>query len=573
VRLHRSFSLVALACLLLAGPALAQQPRRPKAPAPRGARGVRPAVPRAKAAAGATAAAGAKAAATPLAKLRAELDALKAQVESSRRDLAQVPVAMTALDQLTSELAAMRGAVERLAAMRSSESDLRRELDELRVKLHETRAEVGQLRVRVDQPPPEYPLPGGVGHDRRGFYLRTEDGTFELRLSGYVQAGYEGAYRTTGMPEETAGAYDQWRNLSAMNLRRAKLLLGGHLLRPELRYRVELDLARIYQGDGLVWHDQSTRLATLRSPLEDLWIEVAFRPWLVARVGQLRVPFGREHQIQESKLHLVDTSVVDRSFTFDRDVGLMLHGLTLKEHLGYQLAVLNGNGPNRLHDTGDLLYVARLLLAPLGPVLLAGPDHACGRKPHLTVGGSFAYRRARLDGGLGGLGGLAASGSLGQVAATTLDRVDIYQVGAELQGRWRRFTLAGELVWRRQRNVHDAVAVTFYPGKEYGADYWGAYGQAGYYFLRDTLEGVVRYAFAEPHGFGRITWEQQQLPRAVHEATLGLNYFYAGHNAKVMIDGSYLVERGVAALGTSTDNYPLYDRKSGRLRLILQLKF
>jgi phosphate-selective porin OprO and OprP len=563
VRLNVTWSMVALAGLLVAGPVAAQQPRKPKAPA---------AKPAAKPAADAPAKPAA--AATAVDKLKAAVESLKAEVDASKRDLVQVPVALTALDQLTAELTAMKAEVQRLSGMRTTESDLRRELDRLGTELAEARSQIGELRARVDQPQPEQPLLGGIGRDHRGFYLRTEDAAFELRIMGYVQAGYEGALRHNNMPDESAATYDQWRNLSAFNLRRAKLLIGGHVLRPELRYFIELDLAKMYQRDYLVWHDQTNRLASLRSPLEDVWVEVEFRKWLVARVGQFRVPFGHEHQVQESKLHLVDTSVVDRSFTFDRDLGVMLHGTCPREKIGWQLAVMNGNGPNRLHDTGDLLYVARLLGAPLGKVIFASPDRY-ERKPHLTLGASFAYRRARLDGGLGAVAGsVGTAGSLAQALTASLDRVDIFEVGAELTFKWKRFTLLGEYVWRHQDNKSNTVEASFYPGKEFGAKYWGAYGQAGVYAIKEKLEIVARYAFAEPHGFGLTAYEQEQLPRAVHEATLGVNYFHAGHNAKIMLDGSYVLERGLAALGINeTSGFPLYDRKSARLRLIVQLKF
>jgi hypothetical protein len=219
--------------------------------------------------------------------------------------------------------------------------------------------------------------------------------------------------------------------------------------------------------------------------------------------------------------------------------------------------------------------VGRVLGAPLGMVVTASPDRHCGCKPQLTLGASFAYRRARLDGTLGASGALGsvAAGSLAQVVAPALDRVDVFQVGAEATFRWKRLTLLGEYVWRRQTNKWDTVESTFYPGKAYGADYWGWYGQAGFYAIKEKLEIVARYAFAEPHGFGLSLWDQEQLPRAVHEATLGVNYFHLRHNAKIMLDGSYVLERGVAALGTGTDNLPLYDRKSARVRLVVQLKF
>ncbi|HEY3351761.1 MAG TPA: porin [Polyangia bacterium] len=540
-------ALVALLCLVAAAPAAAQ-PQPP--PAAHGT-----------------------------AAIAAELERLRAEVLENRRLLSQVPGAVTALADLESRLGLMQAEVQRLSGMRQTEADLRRELDQLRAGELEVRTKLAQIRLSLDEHRVPLPRPAGFGHDREGFFFRTDDGRYELRLGGYVQPGWEGARRSTEAPHDYA-TYDLWRNLSAFSLRRAKLTLGGHAVKPWIQYYVELDFARMGNPDFLVWHDQTSSLAGLRSPLLDYYVDLGRYAFAALRVGQFRVPFGREHQIPEDRLLLVDRSITDNAFTFDRDIGLMLHGAVMDERLGYQAAVLNGTGPNQLHNTGDLLYVARLVLSPLGPVSAGESDLHRTPRPRLAAGGSFAYRRARLDSAMGALGGLSGGpaagapgalgpgrGSLAQVYEPTLDRVDIYQAGAELAAKWRGATFQGEYIYRRQINATGSVPATW-SGK---TRFKGYYAQAGYMVCKRHLEVAGRFAYAEPPAFGVPQYLQRQLPESVYEGTLGTTYYVKGEAFKLVLDGSYLKERAIAALDPT--GATAFDRTGWRARLMLQLKF
>jgi phosphate-selective porin len=506
----------------------------------------------------------------------AELEKVRAELLESRRLLSQVPGAVGALADVEARLGALQQEVARLTAMRASEGELRRELDALRARETELRERLAHLRQRLEAHRVELPRPAGFGHDSGGFFLRTDDGRFDLRLGGYLQMGYEGALRSTGAPH-AASTYDLWRNLSAFELRRAKLTLGGQAGMPFVHYYVELDFARIYTPDSLAWHDESRALATLRSPLQDYYVDVAPWSFLAARVGQFRVPFGREHLTTPDHLLLVDRSVVDRAFTFDRDLGLMLYGGVRDERVAWQGAILNGNGANALHNTGDLLYVARLVLSPLGAVAPGESDLTRTPRPRVAAGGSFAYHRARLD---SGALGVATSGSLSGIAVTdagtppTVDHVDTYQAGADLAFKWRGLSLQGEYVWRRQ-----VTASGIAPTPTGKTRFTGAYGQAGYMVVKRKVEVAGRFAYAEPSGLtlaanrALLASLEQTLPRSVYEGTVGATYFHRGDSAKVVLDGSFLRERHIPGLGTDAVAGDAYNRDGWRLRLMLQLKF
>jgi hypothetical protein len=342
---------------------------------------------------------------------------------------------------------------------------------------------------------------------------------------------------------------------------------------PAIRYSVELDFARMSNPDFLVWHDQtlSRGLTGLRSPLEDCFVEVMPWAFLGARVGQFRVPFGRTYLTTPDLLAFVDRAVADPAFTFDRDVGLMLQGAVLRDRLAYQGAVLNGAGANRLHTGADLLYVARLVASPLGPVTAGEGDREPTPGPRFAVGASYAGRRARVDAVPGAAAGLVpgAAGAPSQGDGPALDHVIVNQVGVDAVAKWRGASLQGEYVWRRQDNDTGAVPANY----SLKTRFRGGYVQAGYFVLKRRLEVAGRFAYTDVPGALGDTYGQRLQPRAVYEGTLGVGYYQFGHNAKVLVDGSYLREKEIAALGIDPATQLAYDRDGLRLRVMVQVRF
>jgi phosphate-selective porin len=72
-------------------------------------------------------------------------------------------------------------------------------------------------------------------------------------------------------------------------------------------------------------------------------------------------------------------------------------------------------------------------------------------------------------------------------------------------------------------------------------NYKGMYAQVGYFFhglipaVPEGLELAVRYAFVDAPDVTNLGTDDDR-----EEYTIGLNYFFAGHNNKVTIDYSYL---------------------------------
>jgi phosphate-selective porin OprO and OprP len=511
-------SAVALVVVLGLRPAQAQEPAAP----------ARPAAPRPN-----------------VAGLAAEIEKLRAEIVEARRELSQVPGAVAAIATIEARLAAMQTEAARLAAMRSSESELRRELDLVREQHEALRRQLASVQAELAQAPGPTVVPAGLGHDGRGFYLRSEDDRYELRVGGYVQAGYEGAWRRLTPATSDAATYDERRNLSALALRRARLLVGGHVLLPGLTYAVDLELARPDLEQRFVWG-----AANQTWPLKEYYLDLEVRPWLAIRAGQFLVPSGRERAITADKLELVERSLVDAAFSLDRDLGLMLHGALLRERLAYQAAVLNGQGPNVAHGSGNFLWAGRVLAMPFGPVPLEEGDLERSLSPRLAVGGSASFIRQRWE---------VQNGTAVDVAW-----VDRLQAGGELSLRWRGAALLGEITYRRETpGTGPAV-----PRLKSTLQSFAAYAQASYFVIRSRLQVAGRFAYAQtPWELGYRVYGA--LPDSSREATLGATYYHLGHRAKLMLDASYIDEQKV-----ELDPGVMFGRRrSARVRAAGQLQF
>lgn len=174
---------------------------------------------------------------------------------------------------------------------------------------------------------------------RNGFFVRTADGDYRLRMNGYVQADSRWF-----ADDATADDTD------AFLIRRARIEF-----RADLFDRFELRLEPDFAGGSLTIPEAS--------------IEVDFARWLDVRAGKLRTPFGIERLQGASDLPFLERALTDNLIP-GRDVGVRARGTVLGGGLEYALAVLNGvaDGTNDDEDFNDGVdVVARLFATPWAP--------------------------------------------------------------------------------------------------------------------------------------------------------------------------------------------------------------
>lgn len=83
--------------------------------------------------------------------------------------------------------------------------------------------------------------------------------------------------------------------------------------------------------------------------LKDAWIDASAADLLKMRIGQFKVPYGRQFYVDDLKYQTVNRSIASDYFSFGRQPGAMLHGKDA--NLYYGAAITNGNsdgeGENR----------------------------------------------------------------------------------------------------------------------------------------------------------------------------------------------------------------------------------
>jgi hypothetical protein len=139
-----------------------------------------------------------------------------------------------------------------------------------------------------------------AGHDGR-FFLASSDGNFKLQASGEVQFRYY----------STFGAQDDGGNdiASGFQLNRTRLDLRGHILNPQLTYRILTNFNR----DGGVLE------------LQDAYGEYRLDSGVVVRWGQFKLPFDREFfGSNPTQIQAIEGSSISTVFRLDRSQGMQL---------------------------------------------------------------------------------------------------------------------------------------------------------------------------------------------------------------------------------------------------------
>ena len=253
---------------------------------------------------------------------------------------------------------------------------------------------------------------------------------------------------------------------------------------------------------GHLWGDRvrarvMPELAGGTPRLLDASVEVTFHPAFGLELGQYRPWISRGFRTGLPVLTLPDRGAVVDTFRVDRDVGITVRGRPLGGRFEYYVGVLNGNGPSAARVGDGLLYTARVVVAPLGPV---GYDQA----PYLK--GKGALRVAA------GLGAYIVEHPDDEVPdATPTARRDVGGSGDMVVSGWR---LAGQLEGFVRR--HDGATAP-------SALAWGGYGQLSGLIVRNRLDASLRIGAYD-------VGEGARLP-----AEGGLNVYLAGHHAKLQV--------------------------------------
>ncbi len=159
-----------------------------------------------------------------------------------------------------------------------------------------------------------------VGAGKDGFFVRSADGAYELRIRGYAQL--DGRFYT----QDDAGAA-----VDTFVLRRVRPIFEGKVAK-FVQFRVMPDF-----GEG-------------RSSVQDAYLELHLSDALRIRAGKYKPPVGLERLQSGSDLVFVERSQ-PTNLVPNRDLGVQVHGEPAGGVVAYAAGVFNGVGDGQSADT------------------------------------------------------------------------------------------------------------------------------------------------------------------------------------------------------------------------------
>lgn len=163
-----------------------------------------------------------------------------------------------------------------------------------------------------------------VSAGEKGFVIKSANGDYQLKLSGYVQL--DGRFF---LDDENHSATDTF------TLRRVRPIVEGTLAR-HFDFRIMPDF-----GGG-------------KTVLQDAYLNARYWPAAKIQVGKFKAPFGLE-RLQSGTATLFAERALPTSLVPNRDLGLQLHGEFGEGTVAYALGVFNGvpDGGSGDEDSND----------------------------------------------------------------------------------------------------------------------------------------------------------------------------------------------------------------------------
>ncbi len=288
-------------------------------------------------------------------------------------------------------------------------------------------------------------------------------------------------------------SYDNGAN--DMMMRRTRLKAEGDAF-GKVKYKFEWKLDNVGQEGK-----------TANVIAETVFIAYLFNPALNISVGLYDAPFSRDALTSDSKLLLMDYSLIyDKLKEFgitDNTYGLLLYGRPYEGFMEYSIGVFDSNIFDK--ESKELMWGGRCVIN-----LLDGPkvDYADYRGSYIGEG-----RRLNIGVNYERLGNIISGGK----------QFDLSAWGLDIFGNYKPFTMQAEY-GRFKKDIE--------------GDGW--YVQGGYLmpleYSGTKIEVAFRYQSIDPNtniSMDKLRW-----------TTIGFNFYIKGHNLKIQTDYTFKEEEG-----------------------------
>ena len=373
-----------------------------------------------------------------------------------------------------------------------------------------------------------------VGFGKKGFTLATTDGLFKTKIQWRFQGRY--TYPERSDPRN-AGAFSD-NEESTFELRRVRMKVGGHGYKPWIKYYFEVDWQPTISNASNSCCGDRTRLIDWRIMLEKF-------KWLKLRIGQWKINYSRERVDSSGKQTMVERSIMNRVFTIDRQVGMMLYGRVNPGTIldaNYYLGIYSGSGRATANPDDNMMYMGRIQWNVFGRELKwRQSDVKFHKKPTASISyGAYTVKGKCTRWSSSGCGSIGSKSN-----AETLTGDDAYDFSTSVSDS--RYQVSGMQVgsamkyrgWSWQHETHwKKIKDTKAPAGLQNTNMFGGYLQTGYFphyiisAVPKPLEIAFRYSHVDPNVDAGGDMRQ--------EFTTGFNWFFAGHRNKLTLDVSHL---------------------------------
>ncbi len=378
-----------------------------------------------------------------------------------------------------------------------------------------------------------YPDVVQVGYEN-GFYIKSSDEAFLLRIQGLLKVRWTGTNRQTDI--KTLTGKQKQDDINGFEVEQLFLTFAGHIHTEKLSYQITVS------GDT----DQANQWTSYYAFVNYEVVEE-----FQVQAGLMDVPQGRQFLTWDSNLQLVDRSLAEEAFGLGQSIGVMAHG-TLAKRLTYMAGVFNGiynptGSPSLNNLDTNFAYAARVVGHLLGTGISDETDLAFSKDPLLDIGAHAYYNDDNGDGVNSGPGGnglwynipdkIRNGRGIGGSAYAAPTGTDYYGFGTDAAFRYRGFSLNAEWFIRMVDGENEWSPWELLTGRTGSSHAQGGYLQAGYFIIPKKVEVAARLGGIWDNGDDN-TWEY----------TFGVNYYPFGtHNFKIQADFTRIDESPVTS--------------------------
>jgi hypothetical protein len=365
---------------------------------------------------------------------------------------------------------------------------------------------------------------------KKGFFLKSADGNFKLKLGTRVQARYQfdGVDGFGDADDKGEGADDK----SSFSIPRARLTLKGNAFNKDLTYKFQMDFSK-----GLV-------------NLKDFFANYKLSDSVHIRAGQWKRPFSRQQINSSSRLAMVDRAITDKKFGSGRDVGVAIHNNYEKSpEIEWAVGVFNGTSVKPSISTSVTLDTTD----PAAPTASASSkmSNAASRFQPAFIG--------RVGYNMGGIKGYTEGDHQGgdfrlAVGAGAMwfhsfdDEASAMRANVDFIMKVSGFALSGAFYAAMDESVDGQGNTSL------GLSAMGLHAQANF-LISNAYQPVVQFAWHMPETVAPGAEDEKVM-------TLGFNWFFYGHKVKWQTDVSAAMTSDGTDGGDATD-----------LRLRTQMQF